>query len=361
MHDKNKLNFIAEVGVNHNGSLNNALKLVDVAKSSGADIVKFQVFKAETLASDNAKLAEYQKKNTNNISSQRDLLQQLELADKDIVKISKYCEDIGIEFLATAFDIDSLKLLKNETNINRIKIASGEVNNAPLLIESSRIGLPIILSTGMCRYTDIEAALSAIAYGFLSNENENPSLNEFDNAYNSREGQNKIKEKVTLLHCTSEYPAEISESNLSVIKSLNTAFGTNVGFSDHTKGFIASVVAIAFGARVFEKHITLDTEMIGPDHKASMEPKEFLEYIEAVQLALDSLGDGVKVPTESEIKNKSIVRKSIVAAKDIKRDHFFTEDDIAIIRSSGVRSPFDYWDLLGTPADKDYLLGDPIE
>lgn len=356
MDNLNSLRFIAEAGVNHNGSLDKALKLVDAAKSCGADIVKFQLFQANKLADDSADLAGYQKKNLNNTLSQKDMLSNLELSSSDIVTISKHCEDVDIEFLATAFDSESLNLLINETNIKMIKIPSGEITNAPLLIEYSKANLPIIMSTGMCGYKDIETALSVLAYG-LQNLKTIPSLKEFESAYNSIYGQKVIKEKVKLLHCTSEYPAPISQSNLLSIKSLNSAFGIEVGFSDHTLGYIASVVALTFGSKIFEKHITLDKSMEGPDHKASMEPKEYLEYIKMIKLASKSIGTGVKIPTEDELKNQALVRKSLVASKDLKKDHIIKEDDISIIRSKHGSSPYDYWSLIGQKLKKSTKKG----
>lgn len=349
----NQILIIAEAGVNHNGSLELAKKLIDVAAKSGSDIVKFQTFKATKLASASAKQAVYQEKNTGIAESQVDMLKRLELKYEDHFTLVDYCKLKNIEFLSTAFDEESLNFLTEELGQKLLKIPSGELTNAPLVLAHARTGLDIILSTGMATLSEIETALGVIAFGLLKMKDK-PSAENFEKAYFSVEGQRLLKEKVTILHCTTEYPAPLEDINLSAMHTINNAFKLDVGYSDHSQGIVVPIAAAALQAKIIEKHFTLDHSMEGPDHKASLEPNELEEMVLSIRKVEQSLGDGIKGPRPSEIKNKAIARKSLVAAKKILKGQELTEDCIEIKRPGDGISPINYWDVLNTKASQNY-------
>tara|TARA_R110001583_G_scaffold18891_8_gene74708 strand:- start:302 stop:1378 length:1077 start_codon:yes stop_codon:yes gene_type:complete len=349
----NQILIIAEAGVNHNGSLELAKKLIDVAARSGADIVKFQTFKATKLASASAKQAVYQEKNTGIAESQVDMLKRLELKYEDHFTLVDYCKLKNIEFLSTAFDEESLDFLTEELGQKLLKIPSGELTNAPLVLAHARTGLDIILSTGMATLSEIETALGVIAFGLLQMKDK-PSVEKFENAYFSAEGQRLLKGKVTILHCTTEYPAPLEDINLSAMHTIMNAFKLDVGYSDHSQGIVIPIAAAALQAKIIEKHFTLDHSMEGPDHKASLEPNELEEMVRSIRKVEQALGDGIKGPRPSEIKNKAIARKSLVAAKTILKGQELTEDCIEIKRPGDGVSPINYWDVLHTKASKNY-------
>ncbi|MEH5668934.1 N-acetylneuraminate synthase [Enterobacter cloacae] len=352
--------IIAEAGVNHNGNEKLAFELVDAAHKAGADIVKFQTFKAKNLVTEQAKQADYQVANTQRQESQLDMLSRLELSWETHHALIKYCNELGIEFLSTAFDSESLNFLVNELGIKRLKLPSGELNNAPLVLEHARTGCDIIVSTGMATLSEIEAALGVIAFGYTCTESDIPCTTAFESAYASLEGQKALKEKVTILHCTTEYPAPMGEINLRAMDSLSAAFDLPAGYSDHSEGITIPIAAVARGAVIIEKHFTLDKNMEGPDHKASLEPEELSAMVKAIRQIEVALGNKVKTPTISEIKNKSVARKSLVAAQKINVGEPFTSSNIAIKRPGNGMSPYSYWDMLEKISTKEYLPGDLI-
>ncbi len=358
---RDKTIIIAEAGVNHNGSLENALELVNVAAQSGADIVKFQSFKSKKLVTNTAEKAEYQIKNTGETESQQSMLEKLELSASDHLRLFDECKALNIEFLSTAFEQESLDLLVNDLGLHRLKIPSGEITNAPLLLRFAQSGCEIILSTGMSSLSDIEVALGVLAFGMTQEKTTSPSLRAFQQAYNSDEGQAALRTKVALLHCTTEYPAPIDEINLRVIDTLNAAFRLPVGYSDHSEGISIPIAAVAKGAKIIEKHFTLDRNMEGPDHAASLEPNEFREMVSQIRLTERAFGSSVKLVTGSEEKNMAIARKSLVAAKAVKKGEIFSEDNLTVKRPGNGISPLKYWSYIGLPANRDYEEDEVLE
>lgn len=352
--------IIAEAGVNHNGNEKLAFELVDTAHKAGADIIKFQTFKANNLVTGHAQQAAYQVANTQKRESQLEMLSRLELSWETHHALVNYCNSLGIEFMSTAFDSDSLHFLVNELGLKRLKLPSGELTNAPLVLEYARTGCDIIISTGMASLAEIETALGIIAFGYTTSLNEPPRTGSFEKAYSSAEGQRALRQKITLLHCTTEYPAPINEINLRVIDTLHSAFDLPVGYSDHSEGIFIPVAAISRGATIIEKHFTLDRNMEGPDHKASLEPDDLAEMVRAIRQVEQALGNKIKAATVSEIKNKDIVRKSLVAAKDIAYGDKFTEKNVAIKRPGNGMSPYLYWDIINKRSTKNYHSGDLI-
>lgn len=353
--------IIAEAGVNHNGSEKLAFELVDAAYNAGADIVKFQTFKASNLVTATAEQADYQVTNTNKKESQLAMLSRLELSYDFHLELVEYCSKLGIEFLSTAFDSESLKFLVNDLKLKRLKIPSGDLTNAPLVFEHAQTGCDLIVSTGMATLAEIETALGVIAFGYIADKTEQPSIQAFENAYYSELGQKLLKEKVTILHCTTEYPAPIQDINLKAMDTIANAFKLSVGYSDHSAGINIPIAAVARGATIIEKHFTLDHNMEGPDHKASLEPPQLQAMIEGIRNIELALGDGLKGPRPSEIKNKPIARKSLIADKVITKGTVFSEDNITTKRPGSGLSPIHYWSLVGKEAKSDYQRGDLID
>lgn len=331
--------IIAEAGVNHNGSIEIARQLVDKAVEAGVDIIKFQTFKSEKLVSKSARQAEYQKKNIGKKSddSQLSMLKKLELSEQDHVELMAYCKQKGIKFFSTAFDMDSIDYL-HSLNMGLWKIPSGEITNYPYIKKIAQYGEPVILSTGMCEMDDISAAVSVLLkYGVK-------------------------REQITILHCNTEYPTPYEDVNLRAMNTIKDEFNVNVGYSDHTKGIEVPIASAALGASVIEKHFTLDRNMEGPDHKASLEPYELKAMVSAIRNIEKAVGgDGTKHVSESERKNITIARKSIIAARDIKKGELLTEENMTVKRPGTGISPMRWEEVIGTKAIRNFAEEDLIE
>lgn len=350
---------IAEAGVNHNGSLDLALQLVDVAAAAKADAVKFQTFRAAKLATGNAAKADYQITNMKEAGSQREMLERLELSETDHHAIVKRCRNRGIQFMSTAFDADSLDLLAT-LGMPALKMPSGDITCAPLLLQAARLRMRMIVSTGMSTLADIEDALGVIAFG-LTCEREPTGRADFTAAYCSAEGRRALQANVTLLHCVTQYPAPPGSVNLRAMDSLAAAFGLPVGYSDHTLGIEVSLAAVARGATIIEKHFSLDRTLPGPDHAASLEPGELEQLISGIRNIELALGSPVKTPAPAEMGNRGVARRSVVAARFIRQGEVFSADSLATKRPGGGISPMDYWAVLGRPALRDFDADELIE
>lgn len=327
--DKNKTLIIAEAGVNHNGSISLAKKLIIAAKKSGADIVKFQSFIAENLVTKSASKADYQKKTTKRAESQYAMLKKLQLNESDHHILKKFSEEKKIEFLSSPFDVEGVRFLQ-KLKLKRIKIPSGEITNFPLLEYIGKLKKEVILSTGMSDLKEISDALNILSENGLS------------------------RKKIKLLHCNTEYPTPLDDINLKAIITMKKKFKIEVGYSDHSSSTLAPSFAVLLGASIIEKHLTLDKNMIGPDHAASLDPKEFKEMVENIRIAEASLGSGIKAPSKSELKNIPIARKSIVAKKDIKSGDLFTEKNIIPKRPGHGLNPMNWNQVIGKKAKKDF-------
>lgn len=351
--------IIAEAGVNHNGSIERALKLVDKAADAGADIVKFQTFDAEKLASAGAKKAAYQMKAGDAEDGQVEMLRNLQLSREDHRQILARCAGRKIEFLSSPFDVESLRFLVEDLGLTRIKLGSGELTNGPLLLEAAKLGVEILLSTGMATLGEIEEALGVIAFAMVS-PNEPADRQAFAAALAEPTVWPLLSERVTLLHCTTEYPAPDGETNLRALETLRHAFSLEVGYSDHTEGISISLAAAARGAAVIEKHFTLSRSLPGPDHAASIEPDELADLVRQVRRIELAMGDGIKQPGAAEQRNRAVARKSLVAARDIRAGTLLTEEDVAIKRPGSGVSPMRYWDIVGSRIDRDIQRDDLI-
>ena len=351
-----KIYFIAEAGVNHNGNFKLALKLVDVAVGAGADAVKFQTFKSENLASRFADKAKYQRKTTKINETQLEMLKSLELKENEYFKLKDYCKFKKIDFITTAFDQDSLLFITKKLKVKILKIPSGEITNGPLLLDHGMTGLDIILSTGMASIKEINEALEVIIYGYLNKNKKNirPSKKLFKKALESKRGQNLLKQKITILHCTTEYPAPIDDINLNAILDISKNFNANVGYSDHSTGELVSLAAASMGVKLIEKHFTLNKNMNGPDHRASLNPLELKKLIKKIRSVERIKGLTIKKAYKSEKKNIPIVRKSLIASKEIKSGKLFSKDNITAKRPGSGISPMHYWRYIGVKADKSY-------
>lgn len=329
--------IIAEAGVNHNGSLDIAKRLVDEAADAGVDIVKFQTFKAEKLVSKSAKQAEYQQRNMGKTDdSQYSMLKKLELSPLQHEELIDYCREKGIRFFSTAFDMDSIEYL-HSLNLGLWKIPSGEITNYPYLRKIAQYGEPVILSTGMCELSDIEAAIQVLlSYGLQ-------------------------KKQITVLHCNTEYPTPMRDVNLKAMLEIERKFGVAVGYSDHTEGIEVPIAAVALGATVIEKHFTLDKNMNGPDHKASLEPQDLRAMVKAIRNIEQALGSGHKVISASERKNIEVARKSIVAACPIRKGDLLTDGNLTVMRPGNGISPMRWEEVIGTYATRNYQEEEPIE
>jgi N-acetylneuraminate synthase len=345
--------IIAEAGVNHNGSLQMARDLIEVAAAAGADAVKFQTFRADKVISRFAPKAEYQTATTGAGESQLEMVRRLELDEAAHAQLWAHCRENRIEFMSTPFDPESVDLLV-KLGVTRLKIPSGEITNAPLLLKIARTGLPLIMSTGMATLGEIELALGVLAFGFR-HKVEKPSPIAFKAALSDNLGYRLLQELVTLLLCTTEYPAPLEEVNLQAMDTLGAAFHLPVGYSDHTPGIAVAIAAAARGARVIEKHFTLDRSLPGPDHRASLEPEELREMVRSIRQVEAALGTGIKLPSPAEQKNLLVARKSLVAGRFIKKGETFNEENITTKRPGSGISPLYYWDWLGRVAERDYL------
>lgn len=329
----NKIYIIAEAGVNHNGKLELALDLVNVAKNAGADAVKFQTFHTESLVTKTAEKANYQKQTTDRSQNQFEMLKALELSQNDFIKLKEHCDQKEIEFLSTPFDIGSIYFLNDL--VKRWKIPSGEITNYPYLIEIAKTGKPVILSTGMSTLADVEQAVSL--------------LRKFG------------ADDITLLHCNTQYPTPYGDANLKAMMTLRNHFHLAVGYSDHTLGIEIPIAATAMGASVVEKHFTLNKELEGPDQKASLEPDELFRMVCCIRNVEKAFGDGKKEPSDSERENMNIARKSIVAAKNIKCGEVLTEDNLTTKRPGNGISPMEWYHILGRKAIHDFKADELIQ
>lgn len=329
--------IIAEAGVNHNGSIDLAKELIDVAVNAGADAVKFQTFKAELIVSKSADKAEYQKKTTTKNESQYEMLKKLELTEQMHEVLVHYCKQKNIEFLSTPFDFPSISMLK-KLGMKKYKIPSGEITNLPYLRCVAGVAEEIILSTGMSSLAEVRQAFEVLIDAGAG------------------------REKITILHATSEYPCPMDEVNLNAMLTLKNELGVDIGYSDHTQGIEVPIAAVAMGAKVIEKHFTISRDLPGPDHAASLEPDELIAMIQAIRNIEFALGSGEKKATSTELLNLKVGRKSIVAKMNIKKGDLLTEDNITVKRPGCGLNPMDYWDvLIGSCATKDYLIEDLIE
>ncbi|WP_313026062.1 N-acetylneuraminate synthase [Pseudomonas lopnurensis] len=352
---------IAEAGVNHNGSLALAKELVRVASECGADAVKFQTFITEKLVTRHAKKAEYQKENDASSSTQAEMLKRLELSYEDFSELSEECKKYNIDFMTTCFDSDSLDIICRTTSPKVLKVGSGDLTNLPFLIEHARKGVNVIISTGMATLSEVEDALAALAFGYLTESGTQPkNYRWLKHNYFTAEAIEHIKGKVTILHCVTDYPAQPQDLNLDAIRQLREAYKLHVGYSDHALGMEACCAAVALGATCLEKHITLDKTMTGPDHAASSSPHEFKEFVTAIRNLELALRPKIKAPTKRELANLEVARKYLVAAADIAPGELFTKDNVEIKRSATGMLPNQYWDLLGRPAQKAYRIGESI-
>ena len=326
--------IIAEAGVNHNGSLALAKEMVDIAAETGVDYIKFQTAIPEALVSVSAQKAEYQVVNTGSAESQLDMLRKLLLPFDDFVELHQYCSEKNIAFLSTPFDLESIDFLER-FHMRYWKIPSGEITNYPYLVKIGRTGRDVILSTGMSTMEEIEWAMTV--------------LRENGSGY------------IQLLHCNTEYPTPMKDVNLSAMETMRKAFGVEVGYSDHTQGIEVPIAAVALGASIIEKHFTLDRNMEGPDHRASIEPAELKDMVRSIRNIEIALGDGNKAPTESELKNRDVVRKSIVANQVIQKGEIFTENSLTTKRPGSGVSPTQWNCYLGKRAERDYEKDEEID
>ena len=328
--------IIAEAGVNHNGDLQLAKKLVDAACHAGADVIKFQTFQASQLATQYAEQAAYQQKNLDNSECQLEMLKRLELHPEQHAELIDYCHQNSIEFLSTAFDMSSIELLTS-LSLKRWKVPSGEITNLPYLRKIGSQGQPVILSTGMSDLGEIESAIAVL------------------------ENFGTFRNQITVLHCTTEYPAPPAEVNLKAMNTIAQAFGVEVGYSDHTEGIAVPIAAVALGATLIEKHLTLDCNMPGPDHKASIEPDQFVAMVKGIRTVEQALGDGIKRPTPSEQANLQVARKSLVAACPIHAGELFTEANLTAKRPGSGVSPMLWDQWIGKRATRDFCADELIE
>ncbi|PIE78388.1 MAG: N-acetylneuraminate synthase [Candidatus Delongbacteria bacterium] len=328
--------IIAEAGVNHNGELEKAKQLIDVAVDAGVDYVKFQTFKVEAVVTKSAKRAEYQDKNTGNNDTQYEMLKKLELSEENHRELIAYCNSKNIKFLSSAFDIESLEFLKS-LGISLAKIPSGEISNLPYLQKAAELFDEVILSTGMAYIKEVEDAVKVLLDNGIS------------------------KEHLSILHCNTEYPTPFEDVNLKAMLHLKARFGTNVGYSDHTLGIEVPIAAVALGAGVIEKHFTLDKNLPGPDHRASLEPDELEAMVTSIRNIEKAIsGSGFKEPSKSELKNKPIAGKSIVAKIAIKKGELFTKENLTVKRPGTGINPMKWNEVIGTLAEKNYKKDDLI-
>lgn len=332
----NRTLVIAEIGVNHDGELDKAIKLVDCAAEAGADVVKFQTYVAENLVTKNALRAGYQINNSTQSESQLEMLKRLSLSNSDLKVVFEHCSRIGIEFLSTAFDVESFEFLIS-LGLKRTKIPSGEITNKPLLRKVAQAGLPIIISTGMATHDEVASALDVLTEESVS------------------------KSEIVVLHCTTSYPAPLFEVNLMAMVQMGNDFGLQVGYSDHTEGIGVASAAVALGAVVIEKHLTLSRSLDGPDHAASLEPDQFHAMVEEIRKTEMCLGSSVKSISESEKQNRFHARKSIVAKTLIKQGEILTEENLTTKRPFSGLSPMMWDKILGLPAKRDFHIDECIE
>lgn len=329
-----KVIIIAEAGVNHNGSLKLAKQMVEEAAKAGADYIKFQTFHAEKLVTEHAAKAEYQRDTTDKQESQLEMLKKLELKNTDFIELKSYCNSIGIGFLSTPFDLESIVFL-DKLGMDFWKIPSGEITNLPYLEQIAWTGKPVVMSTGMCEESEILDAVTIL--------------------------KDRKSGEITLLHCNTEYPTPYRDVNLKAMLTLEEHFKVKVGYSDHTKGIEIPIAAVALGAQVIEKHFTLSRDMEGPDHKASLEPIELTAMVSAIRHIEEAIGTGEKYPSISEKKNKTVARKSIVASCKIKKGEIFNQENLTVKRPGNGISPMNWYNIIGKKAIRDFEKDEQIE
>ena len=357
---KNNVFIIAEIGVNHNGDINLAKEMILKAKDSGADAVKFQTFKADNLVNKKLSQAKYQQINYSQ-ASQYKMLKKLELSQVKHKSLKQLCKKIDIEFMSSPFDKESLDFLVNEIEIRIVKVPSGEIVNPELLTAVGNYDLKTILSTGMSNKKEIDAALGCLFFGKSKNSlNKQSSIDYFQKLSKTDLAKIWLKDKCTILHCTSNYPAPSEELNLNVIKNLSKSYPCNIGYSDHSKGINASLIAVALGATVIEKHFTTNKKLPGPDHKASLSPTEFNSLVKNIRLTEEMLGSSYKKPTYSESDTRIYARRSLVASMDIPKGSNFSFKNLSFMRAGNGISPMNIGRLISTKASKAYKEGDLI-
>lgn len=334
---RDRVLIIAEAGVNHNGSIDTAKKLIDAAAEAGVDYVKFQTFKADKMVTKAAFRANYQDSNTGDKDSQHEMLKKLEISEEMHLDLIQYCESKNIKFLSTAFDLESLTFLKS-LGLKLAKIPSGEITNLPYLRAMAKLFPEIILSTGMANIDEIKAVFRVLIENGTKQEN------------------------ITILHCNTEYPTPMEDVNLKAMLDIQRQLNTKIGYSDHTLGIEVPIAAVALGAKVIEKHFTLDRSLPGPDHKASLEPEELKAMVTSIRnIEMAISGSGIKEPSPSESKNKPIARKSIIASQNIKKNEVFSEENLTIKRPGIGISPMRWDEVIGKVANKEYMEEDIIE
>jgi len=366
------IHIIAEAGVNHNGNIDQAMALVDAAADAGADSVKFQTFRAETLATARAPKAAYQQARTGPESGQRAMLKALELSADAHQLLHAHASTRGIEFLSTPFDEESLRYLAEELGLTTIKLGSGEVTNGPLLVAAGRTGCNVILSTGMSTEAEVGEALGALVFGYREAA-ATPSKRVLQDLIRDTPLPSDVADRITLLHCTTAYPAPAAHANLRAMQTMTDRFGVSTGLSDHTTGTEVTLIAAGLGPTIIEKHLTLDRTLPGPDQAASLEPDEFAAMVRDIrrveagkhddQTREDTgtiLGDGQKRPMPSEIENIIVARKSLVAMAALRRGELFDENSLGVKRPGDGISPMEYWHWLGHPAARDYAVDELI-
>lgn len=351
--------IIAEAGVNHDGSLDDALRMVDVAAEAGADAVKFQTFTAEAALTARAMKADYQVANTGEGGNQLDMVKRLELSHADHDSLYERCRAKGIAFLSTAFDMDSLRFLARY-DMPAIKIPSGDLTWGPMLLEAARMGKPMLVSTGMATMDEVRDALAVIAFA-LTQSGEPAGLDDAHAAFDSEAGQAALRRVVTLLHCTTQYPAPMDAVNLRAMTTMAEAFSLPVGYSDHTLGLTVPVAAVALGARVIEKHFTLDRARQGPDHAASLTPDELAAMVRAIRQTEVAMGSPDKSPAATEMSNRVVARRSLVAARSIRAGEKIGRDALTAKRPADGLSPMAAWDIVGRRATRTYASDDAIQ
>lgn len=326
--------IIAEAGVNHNGDIQLAKKMITIAKESGVNAIKFQTYQAEKLVTAQSDKAAYQQKATGEAESQLEMLKKIQLSRREFIELKNFCNLKGIEFLSTPFDLESIDFL-NYINMKTWKIPSGEITNLPYLIKIAKTNLPVIVSTGMATLDEVAETIQVLK------------------KYGSQE--------ISLLHCTTEYPTPVEDVNLNAMLTMKNKFNLPIGYSDHTMGTEIAIAAVAVGAEIIEKHFTLDRMMKGPDHQASLEPDELKAMVRSIRNVEKAMGDGIKKPAQSEIKNIQVARKSVVAARNIKQGELFTENNLTVKRPGNGITPMKWFEILGQKAGRDFEEDELIE
>jgi sialic acid synthase SpsE len=358
--------IIAEAGVNHNGSVDRAIEMVDVAATAGADVIKFQTFSADKLARKDAQLAEYQRTSDTDERGQWELLKGLELSRAEFALIREHCRARGIEFLSTGFGIDELDFLIDELGIPMVKIASGDLTFAPMLFRAGLSGLPTVLSTGMSDLSEVGRALRFIAVGYavhigaLSTDAV-PTGSVLERAWADPLVRSLLKERVTVLHCTTEYPAPLDILNLRAMQTISDEFGLPVGYSDHSLGDLAATLAVGMGATVIEKHFTLDKTLEGPDHAASLDSDELVAFVAKLRGVEVALGNPIKSCQPAEVSNRAAVRRSLVVTQDLAAGEIILESHLDAQRPASGHTSFDFWEVVGTAATRDYNAGEYLD